>query len=209
MARYRGPVCRLYRREGKNLMLKSEGSSAARRVNDRLGTPPGQHGRAPAKLSTYGVQLREKQTAKRFYGVLEHQFRRYFQRAARYHGVTGHVLLQLLERRLDNVVYRAGFAVTRPQARQLVSHNHILVNGQRVNVPSYEVRPGDVISIAPKSKEMRPINEALEFSATKGRKSWVEYTEEDKSARFVRVPERDELDDIPVREQLIIELYSK
>lgn len=209
MARYRGPVCRLYRREGKNLMLKSDHSAAARRVMDRLNTPPGQHGRAPSKLSTYGVQLREKQTAKRVYGIVERQFRRYFQRAARYHGVTGHVLLQLLERRLDNVVYRAGFATTRPQARQLVGHNHILVNGQRVNIPSYEVRPGDVITLAPKSREMKVILEAIDRTKSKGRKGWVDFNEDDNSARFVRVPERDELDDIPVREQLIIELYSK
>lgn len=209
MARYRGPVIRLYRREGKNLYLKSEGSSAARRVADRLTTPPGQHGRPPGKMSTYGVQLREKQATKRIYGILEKQFRRYVARAERYHGVTGHVLLQLLERRLDNVCYRIGYAKTRAGARQLVGHNHILVNGKRVNIPSYEVRPGDVISLGAKGKQMKSVLEALELMRGKGRKEWISFDENDSSATFIRVPERDELEDIQVREQMIIELYSK
>ncbi|MBX3730383.1 MAG: 30S ribosomal protein S4 [Candidatus Sumerlaeia bacterium] len=209
MARYRGPALRLYRREGRNLFLKSERSAAHRRVQDRLGTPPGQHGRPPAKMSTYGVQLREKQATKRIYGILERQFRRYVERAERYRGVTGHVLIQLLERRLDNVVYRAGFALTRQQARQLVGHNHILVNGSRVNIPSYEVRVGDVIQLTEKMRANKGILEALEYNRTRGLKSWIELDEETKSVRFLRIPERDELDDITVREQLIIELYSK
>lgn len=209
MARYRGPAIRLYRREGRNLYLKSERAAASRRVNDNLNTPPGQHGRTPTKMSTYGVQLREKQTAKRMYGLLERQFRRYVARAVRYRGVTGHVLIQLLERRLDNVVYRAGFALTRAQARQLVGHNHILVNGSRVNIPSYEVRVGDVISITEGMKLNKGIVDAVEYNKTRGIKGWIELNDEDKSARFLRIPERDELDDIQIREQLIIELYSK
>lgn len=209
MARYTGPVCRLYRREGKNLHLKSVRSAAARRVAEKLTTPPGQHGRLPNKMSTYGTQLREKQTCKRIYGLLERQFRRYVFRATRYRGVTGHVLLQLLERRLDNVVYRAGFAVTRAQARQFVGHKHILVNGKPVNIPSYEVRVGDVIAIAPKSKECKQIAEALANAAAQGRKGWIQYNEEELSAKFAAIPSRDELDDVDVREQMIVELYSK
>ncbi len=209
MARYTGPVCRLYRREGKNLHLKSSRSAAARRTLERLTTPPGQHGRAPNKMSTYGVQLREKQACKRIYGILESQFRRYVARAERYRGVSGTVLLQLLERRLDNVVYRAGFAVTRAQARQLVGHNHILLNGKRVNVPSCEVRVGDVISLAPKSNDLKVVNEALEYATAQGRKGWITFNDADKSATLNAIPAREDLDDIDVREQLIIELYSK
>jgi small subunit ribosomal protein S4 len=209
VARYRGPVIRLYRREGRDLYLKSPRSSASRRVGDKLGTPPGQHGKTPSKTSTYGVQLREKQTTKRIYGLLERQFRRYVERAIRYRGVTGTVLLQLLERRLDNVVYRAGFANTRSQGRQFVGHNHVLVNGSRVNIPSYEVRPGDVVSIAPKTKNNKQIIENVEQAKSRGLKPWLELNEDDKSVRFVRIPTREELDDIIIREQMIIELYSK
>jgi len=209
VARYTGPVCRLYRREGKNLHLKSSRSAAARRVAEKLTTPPGQHGRLPNKMSTYGTQLREKQTCKRIYGLLERQFRKYVARATRYRGVTGHVLLQLLERRLDNMVYRAGFASTRAQARQLVGHRHILVNGKLVNIPSAEVRVGDVVSLAPKSRELKVVAEALALSSAQGRKSWIQFNEEELSAKLTAVPSRDELDDIDVREQMIVELYSK
>lgn len=160
-------------------------------------------------MSTYGVQLREKQSAKRIYGILERQFRRYVARAERFRGVTGTVLLQLLERRLDNVVFRAGFAQTRAQARQLVSHKHVLLNGERVNVPSCDVRPGDTVALTPKALENKHVVESLEYMKGKGRKSWIDFNEDDKTARFVRVPERDELDDVQIREQLIIELYSK
>ncbi len=209
MARYTGPVCRLYRREGRNLHLKSPRSAAARRVADKLTTPPGQHGRAPNKVSTYGVQLREKQSCKRIYGVLERQFRRYIARAERYRGVSGHVLLQLLERRLDNVVYRAGFAQTRAQARQFVGHKHITVNGQVVNIPSYEVRIGDVIALTEKGKNMKAIAESLSYAAASGRKGWITFNDDNNSAVLSSIPGRDDLDDIDVREQLIIELYSK
>ncbi|MBI5154485.1 30S ribosomal protein S4 [Candidatus Poribacteria bacterium] len=209
MARYTGPVCRLYRREGKNLQLKSKRSKAAKRVMDERNVPPGQHGQTRGKLSTYGVQLREKQVAKRIYGVLERQFRRYFARAARYRGVTGHVLLQLLESRLDNVVYRAGFAVTRAWARQLVSHKHVLVNGKRVNIPSCEVKPGDVISVTEEALKFKPVATALEFAAADGRKRWIEFDDKANTAKFLQVPARDEIDDVDIREQLIVELYSK
>lgn len=209
MARYRGPVCRLERRIGKNLHLKGERGINGKHPLEKRNYPPGQHGQARTKLSTYGVQLREKQATKRIYGILEKQFRRYVARAERYHGVTGHVLLQLLERRLDNVVYRAGYAKTRSGARQLVGHNHIFVNGKRVNIPSYEVRPGDVITLGTKGKAMKPVLESLELMRNKGRKEWISFNEDDSSSTFLRAPEREELEDIQVREQMIIELYSK
>jgi len=177
---------------------------------DKLSTPPGQHhGRRPGKMSTYGVQLREKQACRRIYGILERQFRRYVERAERYRGVSGHVLLQLLERRLDNVVYRAGLAQTRAQGRQFVGHKHITVNGKVVNIPSYEVRVGDVIGLTEKAKGMKPVQEALEVSDAQGRKGWITWNGNEKTATFSQIPERDDLDDIDVREQLIIELYSK
>jgi len=209
VARYRGPVVRLYRREGKNLHLKSPRSASHRRAMDRLNVPPGQHGRVSGKLSTYGIQLREKQALRRIYGILERQFRRYVERAERFRGVSGHVLLQLLESRLDNVVFRAGYANTRAQARQFVGHKHILVNGKLVNIPSYHVRPGDQISLTEKGKNMKYIQENLDFAKTQGRKGWIDFNEDTATATFTNPPERDELDDIDVREQLIIELYSK
>ena len=209
MARYRGAVCRLCRREGKKLFLKGERCFGAKCAIERRNVPPGQHGQTRKKMSTYGVQLREKQRAKRIYGILERQFRRYFATADAYRGVTGTVLLQLLERRLDNVVYRIGYMASRKSARQFVRHNHVLVNGHRVNIPSYQVRPGDVIAITPKSREMQPVQESMAQIERRGRKPWLEFIPEDFSARFVSVPAREDLDDIDVREQLIIELYSK
>lgn len=209
MARYTGPVVRLYRREGKNLHLKSPRSAAHRRAMENLTTPPGQHGKVSGKLSTYGIQLREKQALRRIYGILERQFRRYVEKAEHWRGVSGHVLLQLLESRLDNVVYRAGYANTRAQARQFVSHNHIMVNGSRVNIPSYHVKPGDVISLAEKSKEMKYVQENLGHAKSQGRKGWIDFNEDSQVTTFNHPPERDELDDIDIREQLIIELYSK
>ena len=179
---------------------------------EKLTAPPGQHGagrRRQRKVSTYGIQLREKQSLRRMYGILERQFRRYFERADAYRGITGTVLLQLLERRLDNVVYRSGYAVTRAGARQLVGHNHVLVNGQRVNVPSYEVREGDVITITEKAKNFKPVQESQQMWSSLGRKSWIEYKEEDMSATFKATPNREDMDDVTVREQLIVELYSK
>lgn len=210
MARYRGPVCRLERRIGKNLHLKGERSINGKHPLEKRNYPPGQHGQARTKLSTYGVQLREKQTLKYIYGVLERQFRRYFARADRFKGVTGTVLLQLLESRLDNVVYRAGFASTRAQARQFVRHNHIEVNGKKVNIPSYHVRPGDVVRVREKSRNVKLVKEGLSLLERKGgRKSFLEYNEEDFSVKFLNVPSREELDDIDVNEQLVVELYSR
>jgi small subunit ribosomal protein S4 len=211
VARYRGPVYRLERRLGKNLHLKGERSVNGKSWQDRKRlAPPGQHGQTRTKLSTYGVQLREKQTLKYIYGVLERQFRRYFAKADRYKGVTGTVLLQLLESRLDNLVYRAGFASTRAQARQLVRHNHIEVNGQRVNIPSYHVRPGDVIRVREKSRALKPVVDALSLIERKGgRKSFLEFSADDMSVKYLNVPAREDLDDIDVREQLVIELYSR
>lgn len=209
MARYTGPVVRLYRREGKNLHLKSPRSASHRRAMEKIGVPPGQHGVTRSKLSTYGVQLREKQALRRIYGILEKQFRRYIEKAERWRGVSGHVLLQLLESRLDNVVYRLGIANTRAQARQFVGHNHIHVNGSRVNIPSYHVKPGDKITLSEKAKSFKYILENLEFAKSQGRKGWVEFDDTSLTGTFNNVPERDDLDDIEVREQLIIELYSK
>lgn len=210
MARYRGPRSRIERRLGKNLHLKGERAANGKSALERRNFPPGQHGQARTKLSTYGIQLREKQACKAIYGVLERQFRRYFATAARFKGVTGTILLQLLEQRLDNIVYRAGFASTRSQARQFVGHNHILVNGKKVNIPSYKVRPGDVVSVAPSSREMKPLQDALALiNRTGGRKGFIEFNEADLSAKLLYLPSRDELDDIDVKEQLVVELYSK
>ncbi len=209
MARYRGPRLRLMRRSGRNLFLKSSRSKAAQRFTERM-YPPGQHGQNQRKkLSTYGLQLREKQSLKWMYGLLERQFRKYMARAMRYRGVTGSLLIQLLEQRLDNVVYRAGYAVTRSQARQLVRHKHFLVNGKRVNIPSYEVKPGDVITLAEKSRNLKPVLEALEQTALDGRKPWLEFNEDTKETRFAHIPSREDLDDVPVKEQMIVELYSR
>lgn len=209
MARYTGPVVRLYRREGKNLHLKSARSAAQRRAMENINTPPGQHGKTNSKLSTYGVQLREKQSLRRIYGVLERQFRRYIVKCEQWRGVSGHVLLQLLESRLDNVAFRCGYASTRAQARQFVSHKHIAVNGECINIPSYHVKPGDKISLTPAGAALKYIQENLEYAKSTGRKGWIEWDDATQSAKFLQVPERDQLDDIDVREQLIIELYSK
>lgn len=210
MARYTGPVSRLERRLGKKLHLKGERDFNGKSALEKRNFPPGQHGQTRGKLSTYGVQLREKQTLKFIYGVLERQFRRYFATATTFKGVTGTVLLQLLESRLDNVVYRAGFASTRRQARQLVGHKHILVNGNRVNIPSYRVKPGDVISLSEKAKNLKPVREALDLTERKGgRKPFIEYNADTMEAKFLNVPSREDLDDIDVKEQLVVELYSR
>lgn len=210
MARYRGPTSRLERRLGKNLHLKGERAVNGKSALERRNFPPGQHGQARTKLSTYGIQLREKQALKIIYGVLERQFRRYFATAARYKGVTGHVLLQLLESRLDNVVYRAGFASTRAQARQLVGHGHVTINGKKVNIPSCRVRPGDVIGLSEKGKGLKLVTDSLALLERKGgRKAFIEFNQEELTAKYLYAPSRDELDDIDVREQLVVELYSK
>jgi len=209
VARYTGPACRLCRREGKKLFLKGERCHTPKCEIEKRNFPPGVHGQNRTKLSTYGIQLREKQRAKRIYGLLERQFRRYFQIASRFHGVTGTVLLQLLERRLDNIVYRIGFASSRRSARQLVRHNHILVNGRRVNIPSFIVRQNDVVTLVEGSRQNTQILRWLASQATRGRKGWLAFDEKEFAATLTAVPAREELDDIDLREQLIVELYSK
>lgn len=210
MARYIGPTSRLERRLGKKLSLKGERDVNGKSALEKRNYPPGQHGQNRQKLSTYGVQLREKQTLKIIYGVLERQFRRYYATAVRYKGVTGTILLQLLESRLDNLVFRAGFATTRRQARQLVGHGHVLVNGKKVTIPSYRVKPGDVFSIKEASRSLRPVIEGLDIVQRRGgRKPFIEYTEGTFEAKYLYMPSREDLNDVDANEQLVIELYSR
>jgi len=206
MARYIGPKCKLSRREGTDLFLKS--GVRALDSKCKLETIPGVHGARRGRLSDYGVQLREKQKVRRIYGVLEKQFRNYYSEAARIKGATGENLLQLLERRLDNVVYRMGFGVTRAESRQLVSHKAILVNGQAVNVPSYQVQPGDVVSVREKSVNQLRIKNALEVASSRTAISWVEVDSKKMEGKFSSVPERSDLS-ADINESLIVELYSK
>lgn len=208
MARYSGAVCRLCRREGVKLYLKGERCYSDKCAIDRRPYAPGQHGQGRKKVSEYGLQLREKQKARRIYGVLEKQFRKYYEEATRRKGITGETLLQLLESRLDNVVYRLGFAASRPEARQLVRHGHFTVNGHRVDIPSYLTKVGDVIAVNEKSLESPRIKELLEMAEGKTVLGWLERDLNSKSGRIVRVPAREEID-IPVAEQMIIELYSR
>ena len=211
MARYRGPVCRLCRREGAKLFLKGDRCFKASCPIEKRGTqPPGQHGKDArrGKLIGYGEQLREKQKVKRIYGVLEAQFRGYYERAIRQKGVTGEQLLALLERRLDNVVFRLGFADTRAEARQLVRHGHFTVNGRRVNIPSFAVKPGTSIEVNDKSKKMLRISEALETVDRRGVPQWLEVDKKAFKGTIKSVPNREDLT-MPIQEQLIVELYSK
>ena len=207
MARYLGPKAKLSRREGTDLFLKSARRSIADK--SKFDSKPGQHGRTSGQLtSDYGLQLREKQKVKRMYGVLERQFRRYFAEAERRRGNTGTNLLSLLESRLDNVVFRAGFGSTRAEARQLVSHKAILVNGQPVNIPSYMVKAGDVISVREKSAKQARVIEALQLAAQVGFPAWVEVNADKAEAVFKKTPDRDEYA-ADVNESLIVELYSR
>ena len=209
MARYAGPVCRLCRREGMKLFLKGERCYGEKCAIERRNVPPGQHGKGRrARLLGYGLQLREKQKVKRMYGVLERQFRRYFEAADRKKGVTGEMLLQLLERRLDNVVYRLGFATSRPQARQLVRHGHFTVNGRRADVPSFSVRAGDTVEVRTSSAKNATIVYAMEEVKGRGIPEWLELNVETLTGRLTTAPTRDQLN-LPVQEQLIVELYSK
>ena len=206
MARYLGPKCKLSRREGTDLFLKSSVRPLESKCKSE--TLPGQHGAKRNRLSDYGVQLREKQKLRRMYGVLERQFRRYYKEAARRTGATGQTLLQILECRLDNVVYRMGFAVTRAEARQLVSHKAIEVNGKIVNIPSYQVKAEDVISVREGAKTQLRIQSALQVAKQVGLPEWVEVDETKMTGKFKSVPERtDFLPDI--NENLVVELYSK
>ncbi|ACA88916.1 MULTISPECIES: 30S ribosomal protein S4 [Shewanella] len=206
MARYLGPKLKLSRREGTDLFLKS----GVRAIDSKckLETAPGQHGARKTRLSEYGVQLREKQKVRRTYGVLEKQFRNYYKDAARTKGNTGENLLTLLETRLDNVVYRMGFGATRAEARQLVSHKSIMVNGSVVNIPSFKVSANDVISIREKSKKQARIIAALEVSSQREKPTWVEVDNTKMEGAFKRLPERSDLS-AEINEQLIVELYSK
>ncbi len=206
MARYIGPKCKLSRREGTDLFLKS--GVRALESKCKAENAPGQHGQRRGRLSDYGVQLREKQKVRRIYGVLEKQFRNYYKEADRLKGATGSNLLQLLESRLDNVVYRMGFGSTRAEARQLVSHKAVMVNGRTVNIPSFQVKPGDVVAIREKAKNQLRINAALELAAQRGFSIWVEVDATKKEGVFKALPERSDLA-ADINESLIVELYSK
>jgi len=209
MARYIGAVCRLCRREGMKLFLKGERCYTEKCAIEKRNVPPGQHGRArKAKMVGYGIQLREKQKVKRTYGVLENQFRRYFESADRQKGITGFLLLQQLERRLDNVIYRLGFATSRPQARQLVRHGHFLVNGKKVDIPSYQVRQGDNIAVRNTSAQNPTIQHAMEEVKGRGIPEWLAFDGGALAGRVAQLPTREQIN-LPVQEQLIVELYSK
>jgi small subunit ribosomal protein S4 len=206
LARDTGPQCKQCRREGMKLFLKGERCLTDKCAVERRPYPPGEHGRARIRQSEYRQQLREKQRARRYYQVLEKQFRNYYDKASRQPGVTGENLLRLLERRLDNVLVRLGFASSRRQSRQLVDHGHFRVNGRRVNIPSYQVRPGDVISIKDGSGADQVIRDATELTATVP--AWLQADFDSLTAKVLRLPERGEIS-VPVQEQLIVELYSK
>lgn len=206
MARYLGPKLKLSRREGTDLFLKS----GVRAIDSKckIDTAPGQHGARKPRLSDYGVQLREKQKVRRIYGILEKQFRNYYREATRIKGNTGENLLQLLEGRLDNVVYRMGFASTRAEARQLVSHKAIVINGKVVNIPSYNVSPEDVVTVREKAKKQARIKTALDVAAQREKPTWIEINADKMEGVYKRLPERSDLS-ADINEQLIVELYSK
>ncbi|MBE7181972.1 MAG: 30S ribosomal protein S4 [Terriglobus roseus] len=209
MARYTGAVCRLCRRDGVKLFLKGSRCFSEKCAIDKRNFPPGQHGQARAKkIVGYGLQLREKQKAKRIYFTLEGQFREYYEKANQKTGVTGELLLQQLERRLDNVAYRLGFAISRRQARQVVRHGHVQVNGKKVNIPSYQVKVGDVIEIREKAKKMEILAAGEQFAAGMQQPMWLQIDREALSGKVVALPKREEIQ-LPVNEQLIVELYSK
>lgn len=208
MARYTEAVCRICRREGDKLFLKGDRCYTDKCAIARRSYAPGQHGQGRKKMSEYGSQLREKQKAKRYYGLLEGQFYHYFELAEKMQGKTGENLLKLLESRLDNVVYRAGFAMSRPEARQLVSHGHFTVNGKAVNIPSYLVKAGDVVAIVEKSMSSDKIKGVLEANASRPALNWLSVDKNKAQATVVNLPERSEID-LQVEEQLIVELYSK
>lgn len=206
MARYIGPKCKLSRREGTDLFLKSRPLDV--KSKERHGKPPGQHGASRAKTSEYALQLREKQKVRRMYGVLERQFANYYAEAARMKGATGTNLLQMLESRLDNVVYRMGFGATRAEARQLVSHRSITLNGRRVNIPSIQVKPGDIVAVHEGAKEQLRIKNALELAAQRNASSWIEVDSGKLEGTYKALPDRSDLSS-EINESLIVELYSK
>lgn len=208
MARYIGAVCRICRREGEKLFIKGDRCYTEKCAIERRKYPPGQHGQGFKKLSDYGVQLREKQKVRKMYGLLEKQFRRYFYDADRAKGITGEVLLQLIERRLDTIVFRMGFAPNRRRARQLIGHGHILVNGKKVNLPSYSIKRGDLVEVKEASRDMAEIVDSLSKSEHRGLPGWVEVESANFQGKVLHIPSRDEIQ-LPVQEQLIVELYSK
>ncbi|HEY8350462.1 MAG TPA: 30S ribosomal protein S4 [Clostridiales bacterium] len=208
MARYTESVCRLCRREGEKLFLKGERCYTNKCSVGRRAYAPGQHGQQRKKMSEYGMQLREKQKARRFYGILESQFRKYFEMAVKRKGVTGENLLQILESRLDNVVYRLGLATSRPEARQLVRHGHFAVNGKKVNIPSLLLSPGDVITVRDNFRNSDKLKTILDIAGGKVVPEWLEFDSENLTGKVVRQPAREEID-LPIREHLIVELYSK
>ena len=208
MARYTGPVCRLCRREGQKLFLKGERCYTDKCAIARRGYAPGQHGQNRKKLSEYGIQLREKQKTKRYYGVLESQFASYFDMANKKKGITGENLLQILESRLDNVIYRLGFSTSRAEARQLVRHGHFTVNGKKVNIPSCLVKEGDVIALREKSRNLDKIKDILEATDGKIIPKWLDMNRDTLEARVVKLADREDID-LPIEEHLIVELYSR
>ena len=208
MARYTGPACKLCRREGKKLYLKGERCTSGKCALDRRSTAPGQHGAAKKKMGEYGVQLREKQSTRRYYGVLEKQFKNYYEEAARKEGMTGENLLVLLERRLDNTVYRMGLAESHRDARQLVLHAHFTLNGKKVNIPSILVKPGDVISVKESSRDSAKIKALAEALESKNAPKWLDVDKTNLTAKVVSFPAREDID-FDFNEQLIVELYSK
>lgn len=209
MARYTGAVCRLCRRENQKLHLKGDRCFTGKcAVDRRPAQPPGQHGKGRKKLSEYGLQLREKQKARRYYCVLESQFEKYFEMAAAKKGVTGENLLRILESRLDNVVYRLGFAMSRPEARQLVSHGHFTVNGKKVTIPSYLLKAGDVVALREKSRSSDKFKAVIEANASRVPPKWLDLNANTLEAKVINLPAREEID-FPIEEHLIVELYSK
>jgi small subunit ribosomal protein S4 len=208
LARYTGPSCRLCRRERQKLFLKGSKCEGPKCPIEIRPYPPGDHGRGRIKESEYLLQLREKQKARRIYGVLEGQFRSYYDEASRHKGITGEVLLQLLERRLDNVVYRGGLARSRAQARQLVRHSHVTVNGKKVNIPSYLVRSGDVVQVKNKMRENLHVHESIQLQVGRPAPAWIELNAGLAQLTISQLPTR-EMVEVPLQEQLIVELYSK
>ena len=208
MARYNDAVCRLCRREGQKLFLKGDRCYTEKCALERRAYAPGMHGQNRSKTSEYGQQLREKQKAKRYYGLLESQFRKYYEMAVQSKGQTGETLLALCESRLDNVVYRLGFAMSRPEARQLVTHAHFTVNGRKANIPSFLVKPGMVIGIAQGSRDLEKLKQNVEANAFRQPPQWLEYDRDNLTAKVVGVPQKSDID-LPIEEHLIVELYSK
>jgi small subunit ribosomal protein S4 len=206
MARDRSPKCKQCRREGIKLFLKGERCLTEKCSIERRSYPPGEHGRGRIKQSEYLLQLREKQKARRYYGILEKQFRGYYEKASQQSGITGEALLRMLELRLDNVVYRLGFAASRAQARQLIRHGHFQVNGRRVNIPSYQLRTGDLVILRPGSPVEQVVRDATDLTASVP--PWLQADHDNLSGKVLKPPEREEID-APVQEQLIVELYSK